>query len=84
MFNRKLKLFRLFGFEVGIDYRNSQYDDIAIPRNEKLLMLVGGMSYTFRNDWSVIVDYRLSDNESNDPDFTYDRQVFTLGAVKVF
>jgi hypothetical protein len=73
-----------FGFEVGIDYRNSQYDDIAIPRNEKLLMLVGGMSYTFRNDWSVIVDYRLSDNESNDPDFTYDRQVFTLGAVKVF
>jgi len=72
------------GFEAGIDYRDSRYDGIAIPRTEKLLTLVGGISYAFRNDWSVILDYRLSDNESNDPDFTYDRQVFSLGAVRIF
>ena len=73
-----------FGFEAGVDYRDSRYDGLVIPREEELVMIFGGLSYTFRNDWIVTLDYRFSDNESSDPDFTYDRQEFSIGAVKLF
>ncbi len=75
---------RGFGYEAGVELRDSEYADIAIPREEDLVTVFGTLSYAFSNDWSVLFEYRHSDNESTDPTFTYDRRKFTLGAMKVF
>ena len=75
---------RGFGYEAGIELRDSEYEGIAIPREEDLVTLFGTLSYAFSNDWSVLFEYRQSDNESTDPTYSYDRRKFTLGAMKVF
>lgn len=73
-----------FGYEAGVELRDSEYSDIAIPRNEDLVTVFGTLSYAFSNDWSILFEYRQSDNESTDPEYSYDRRKFTLGAMKLF
>jgi len=72
------------GYEAGVQLRDSEYADIATPRDEDLVTLFGTLSYAFSNDWSVLFDFRQSDNESTDPAYAYDRLQFTLGAMKIF
>ena len=72
------------GYEAGIELRDSAYDDIETPRDEDLVGIFGTLSYAFSNDWSVLLDFRHSDNDSTDPLFSYDRLQFSLGAMKVF
>lgn len=73
-----------FGYEAGIELRNSEYAEIATPRTEDVVTLFGTLSYAFSNDWSVLLDFRQSDNESSDAAYTYDRLQFSLGAMKLF
>jgi len=72
------------GYEAGIDVRNSDYDQLISSREEDLLTFKAALTYTFRNSWEVLLEYRSSDNDSNDDTFSYDRSQITLGALKLF
>ena len=73
-----------FGFEAGASARNSEYDELAAPRDEDLLTLRAGLSYGFRNNWLLMLDYQASDNDSTDEAFSYDRSRMMLGIIKSF
>ena len=73
-----------FGYEAGVELRDSKYADVATPRNEDLVSIFGSLSYAFANDWSLMLDFRQSENDSTDPTYSYDRLQLTLGAMKVF
>ena len=73
-----------FGFEAGVDLRSSDYDDLATPREEDLTTLRAALTYLFRSDWLVSLEYRNSGNDSNDPVYDYDRGQLTVGALKYF
>jgi hypothetical protein len=73
-----------WGYEAGVDFRNSDYGDLNIPREEDLLTLRGTLTYAFPGDWLVLFEYRNSDNDSTDETFSYDREQITLGAMKIF
>jgi hypothetical protein len=72
------------GYEAGVELRNSDYAETATPRDEELLSLFGTLSYAFSNDWSILLNFRRSENDSTDPVYSYDRLQFTLGAMKIF
>jgi len=72
------------GYEAGVELRDSQYADVANPRDEDLLSLFGTLTYAFSNDWSILLNFRHSENDSTDPLYSYDRLQFTLGAMKIF
>ena len=73
-----------FGYEAGVEFRQSEFADISIPRDEDLVTLFGVLSYAFANDWNVLLEYRQGDNESTDPTYTYDRREITLGVMRYF
>ena len=73
-----------FGYEAGVELRNSEYAGLATPREEDLVALFGALSYAFDNDWGVMLDVRQSENDSTDPTYEYDRLQFSLGAMKIF
>jgi hypothetical protein len=72
------------GYEAGIDLRNSDYDDLAIPRDEDLVTFRAALTYMLRSNWLLMLEYRGSDNDSTDDTFSYDRTQITLGAMKFF
>jgi hypothetical protein len=72
------------GYEADIDVRNSDYDQLTSTREEDLLIFRAALTYTFRNRWEVLLEYRSSDNDSSDDTFSYDRSQITLGALKLF
>jgi tetratricopeptide (TPR) repeat protein len=72
------------GYGAGIELRKSEYDDLATPREEDLLTFSGELTYMLRNDWQVLFQLRISDNDSTDPAFTYDRVQATIGTMKFF
>ncbi len=72
------------GFEAGLGLRNSDYSQLATPREEDLTTLRGALTYMFRNQWLVLFEYRNSSNDATDPAYSYDRGQFTLGALKYF
>jgi len=72
------------GYEVGIDMRNSNYDQLTSTREEDLVTFRAALTYTFKNNWEVLLEYRNSDNDSNDDTFSYDRRQIALGAMKLF
>ena len=73
-----------FGFEAGISLRNSDYKDLATPREEDLTTFRGALTYMFRDNWLVLLEYRNASNNSTDETFSYDRSQFTLGALRYF
>ncbi len=72
------------GFEAGFALRNSDYSELATPREEDLTTLRGAMTYMFRSNWLVLAEYQNSSNDSTDPVYSYDRGQLTLGARKYF
>jgi hypothetical protein len=75
---------RGFGYEAGIDFRNSEFDRLATPREEDLLTLWGTLTYAFRAHWTAVLDLRVADNDSTDPIYSYDRTQITLGVLRTF
>ncbi len=73
-----------WGFELGGEYRDSDYGDLAIPRTEELTTLRAGLSKTLPADWQLLAQIQYSDNDSNDEVFSYDRMQVTVGVLKVF
>lgn len=70
--------------EAEAAYRASDYDDTAVPRDEKLSSLAVGASYELADDWSLSVRYRYSDNDSSDPVYSYERNQLTVGVRYLF
>jgi hypothetical protein len=75
---------RGFGYEAGIDFRSSEFDQLATPREEDLLTLWGALTYAFREHWTAVLDLRVADNDSTDPTYSYDRTQITLGVLRTF
>jgi hypothetical protein len=75
---------RGFGYEAGIDFRNSEFDQLATPREEDLLTIWGAVTYAFTEQWTAMLDVRVADNDSTDPTFSYDRRQITLGFMRTF
>jgi len=57
---------------------------MLVPREEDLLTVRLAVTRTVAQNWLLLLDYRNSSNDSSDPAFSYDRNVITVGAMKVF
>jgi hypothetical protein len=75
---------RGLGVEAGAEFHSSDFDDLATPRSEDLLGLRGALTYDYGNDWLLLLEYRYSDNDSDDPVFTYQRSQIMLGTLLYF
>jgi len=64
--------------------RSSRYQRIATPRNERLQQLTLAMTRQMASRWDFTVRYALSENDSNDPTFSYRRQRITVGMTRAF
>ncbi len=73
-----------WGFEAGIAFRSSDYDDLATPRTEDLTTLSAAITRTVADVWLFALQYQYSENDSSDPLFSYDRNVITLGVLRTF
>jgi len=72
------------GYEAGGQLRSSEYKSLTPVRNEDLLMIYIGITKDFRSNWQVLGQFRYSDNDSSDPQFSYQRNVLTIGMLKNF
>lgn len=72
------------GFEAGIERRSSDYGDLEVPRSEDLTTLRAALTWELPQAWLILLELRSGRNESNDPDFDYDRNQATLGVMKWF
>ena len=73
-----------WGYEAGVDFRNSDYKDLAIPREEDLLTIRSGLTHMLPANWLVTLEYRYSENDSSDPEFSYNRNQISVGVLKIF
>ncbi len=73
-----------WGFEFGASYRTSDFGDMTVSRTENLLTASAGLTRKIFGDWRFLFEYESSNNNSTDATFDYRRNVFTLGAVRVF
>ncbi len=73
-----------WGIEAGIGYRTSDYDDLLILRSEDLVSITLALTRTVAVNWLVALRYQYSENDSSDPDFSYERNLITLGMLRSF
>jgi hypothetical protein len=73
-----------WGFEAGIGFRASDYDDLEIPRSEDLTSVSAALTRTVAEVWLFALQYQYSENDSNDPEFSYERNLITLGVLRTF
>jgi tetratricopeptide (TPR) repeat protein len=73
-----------WGYEAGVYIRNSDYEDLAPPREEELTSVRAGLTHMLPAKWLVMLDFRYSENDSSDQKFSYDRTQVTLGVMKMF
>jgi hypothetical protein len=70
--------------EVRYAHRVSRYDDLAVPREEKLGTLEVSAGRDLGADWQWLTRYELSHNDSDDSYFDYRRHRMTLSFGKLF
>ena len=73
-----------WGYEGGFKYRASRFDEMAIQRDEDLLTVNAAVTRSFAQNWLLLISYQHSNNDSSDAVFSYDRNVITVGAIRVF
>jgi tetratricopeptide (TPR) repeat protein len=73
-----------WGVEAGISYRTSDYDDLETPRTEDLTSISAALTRTVAEVWLFALQYQYSENDSNDPEFSYERNLITLGVLRTF
>jgi tetratricopeptide (TPR) repeat protein len=79
-----IRLNNAWELEAMAGFRRSDYDDIPLPRREDQTWLTIGGSYDLRQNWRFNVRYQYSDNDSSDPEFSYDRNQVTVGMQYLF
>jgi tetratricopeptide (TPR) repeat protein len=75
---------RGIGYDVGVEFRNSDYDELVPSRDEDLLALSAALTYALPTDLRLSLELRHSDNDSTDATFSYERTQLMIGAVKLF
>lgn len=70
--------------DAGLQFRASDYDDLATPRSEELSSVLLGVSRNLGDAWEFSVNVQYAENDSSDPVFTYERTQVTLGAFRTF
>ena len=73
-----------WGVEAGISFRTSDYDDLAAPRTEDLAMITAALTRTVAARWLFALQFQYSENDSSDPEFSYERNLITLGVLRTF
>ena len=73
-----------WGVETGLGLRASDYGDLATPRIEDLTLFRTALTRRVGEYWLFAVRYEYSDNDSSDPEFSYERNLLTLDATYAF
>lgn len=73
-----------WGFEAGFGFRSSDYDDLEIPRSEDLASISAALTRTVAEVWLFALQFQYSENDSDDPVFSYERNLITLGVLRTF
>jgi len=73
-----------WGYEAGLSYRTSRFDQLAEQRDEDLATVNLGVTRSLGREWLLLAEYQYSNNDSSDPVFSYDRSVLSVGAMKLF
>ncbi len=73
-----------WGFEAGFGFRASDYDDLETPRTEDLTSISAALTRSVADVWLFALQYQYSENDSNDPEFSYERNLITLGVLRTF
>ena len=73
-----------WGFEAGVGFRASDYDDLEEARTEDLTTISAALTRTIAGAWLFALQYQYSENDSNDPVFSYERNLITLGVLRTF
>ncbi len=73
-----------WGFEAGFGFRVSDYDDLEEARTEDLTTISAAVTRTVADVWLFALNYQYSKNDSNDPVFSYERNLVTLGVLRTF
>jgi tetratricopeptide (TPR) repeat protein len=70
-----------WSFDGTLAYRESEYGELAAPRDEQLAELVTALRRSLKQGWLLGVEYRLADNDSDIAQFVYrsHRVSVTLG-----
>jgi len=71
-----------WGFEAGASYRRSRFSDAVVSRTENLLSVRSALTRRLVGDWVLLVEYQYSNNDSSEPEFSYDRNSLTIGAMR--
>jgi tetratricopeptide (TPR) repeat protein len=72
------------GYEVGGQLRSSEHDRLAAGRSEDLFLAYVGIKKNFWSNWQIQGRFQYSENDSSDPQFSYERTVITIGILKNF
>lgn len=75
---------RGIGYDAGLEFRNSDYDELVTSRDEDLLAFSAALTYALPTDWRFSLELRHSDNDSTDAAFSYERTQLMIGAMKLF
>jgi len=70
--------------DVQLSLRSSDYDDLAVARDEDLTDISLGYVRRFSRGWQINGRYRWSDNDSGVDVFSYSRSRLTVGLTKTF
>lgn len=80
----RLDLAETWHLEAGLQFRASEYDELATPRSEDLSSASIGLSRDFGRAWQVSLYAQFGENDSNDPQYGYERTQWTIGALRSF
>src|SRR5690606_3140891 len=70
--------------EVGYEYRESDYADLAVPRNERRRQLQLKAEYRLRSEWVIDAGLRADDNSADDTRYAYERTRVAVGLSRAF
>lgn len=80
----RVELDAKWGLDAGIEYRQSDFDDLDPRRNEDRTGLTIAARRVLRTDWQLLLRYGYYDNDSSDELFGYTRSVLSAGVLKTF
>lgn len=80
----ELSLTDLWFLDTTVSYRRSDYDDLAIPRQERLTEAGTAARRRLPRGWTLSAQYRFADNDSSDPQFSYTSNRVSLALGKGF
>jgi len=73
----QLKFYNHWKFRAGVEYRKSIYPDKPTKtREDDRIRYLGLLEYKFSKRWKLQGAYEYRDNQSTDPSYTYDRNVY--------